>query len=216
MLIEVDPIEQELVVKPFGAAISPPSYTYGCTILGDGSLIPVIDADALLSFAQTQNRGAVNDTSGSQAAQTKSASVSPSLTASKPVLAPMVLVVDDAVTLRQTLVLSLKRAGFRVLQAQNGQEAIELLRQNSSVQLVICDIEMPRMNGFEFLSYHRQYPQFSHIPVVMLTSRSNEKHYRLAMQLGATAYFAKPYLEQELVMIVNNILADAALKSRIC
>ena len=209
--------EQELVVKPFGTAIAPPSYTYGCTILGDGSLIPVIDADALLSFAQTQNRGAVNDTSGSQAAaQTKSVSVRPSLTASKPVLSPIVLVVDDAVTLRQTLVLSLKRSGFRVLQAQNGQEAIELLRHNSSVQLVICDIEMPRMNGFEFLSYHRQNPQFSHIPVVMLTSRSNEKHSRLAMQLGATAYFAKPYLEQELVMTVNNILADAAFKSRIC
>ena len=209
--------EQELVVKPFGAAIAPPSYTYGCTILGDGSLIPVIDANALLSFAQTQNRGAVNDTSGSQAAaQTENASVRPSLTASKPVLAPMLLVVDDAVTLRQTLVLSLKRSGFRVLQAQNGQEAIELLRHNSSVQLVICDIEMPRMNGFEFLSYHRQDPQFSHIPVVMLTSRSNKKHYRLAMQLGATAYFAKPYLEQELVITVNNILADAALKSRTC
>ncbi len=209
--------EQELVVKPFGAAIAPPSYTYGCTILGDGSLIPVIDADALLNFAQMQNRGAVNNTSGSQAAaQTKSASVRPSLTASKPVQTPMVLVVDDAVTLRQTLVLSLKRSGFRVLQAQNGQEAIELLRQNSSVQLVICDIEMPRMNGFEFLSYHRQNPHFSHIPVVMLTSRSNEKHYRLAMQLGATAYFAKPYLEQELVMTVNNILADAVLRSRTC
>ena len=208
-------IEQELVVKPFGTAIAPPCYTYGCTILGDGSLIPVIDAESLLNFAQTQNRGAVNDTSSSQAAaQTKSASVRPSLTATKPVLSPMVLVVDDAVTLRQTLVLSLKRSGFRVLQAQNGQEAIELLRQNSSVQLVICDIEMPRMNGFEFLSYHRQNPQLSHIPVVMLTSRSNKKHYRLAMQLGATAYFAKPYLEQELVMTVNNILADAALKSR--
>ncbi|BAZ70748.1 CheA signal transduction histidine kinase (plasmid) [Fischerella sp. NIES-4106] len=207
--------EQELVIKPFGGAIAPPSYTYGCTILGDGSLIPVIDADSLLGFVQTHNRDAGSDRSGSRfASQTESISVRPFLSPSKPVLAPMVLVVDDAVTLRRSLALSLKRSGFRVLQAQNGQEAIEKLRQNSSVQLVICDIEMPRMNGFEFLNYRRQNPQFLQIPVVILTSRSNEKHYQLAMQLGATAYFTKPYLEQEFVMAINNILADAAHKSR--
>ncbi len=200
--------EQELVIKPFGGAIAPPGYTYGCTILGDGSLIPVIDADSLLHFVQTQNRDAVSHTSSSRsAAHTESTSIRPSLSASKPILAPMVLVVDDAVTLRRSLALSLKRSGFRVLQAQNGQEAIEKLRQNSSVQLVICDIEMPRMNGFEFLNYRRQNPQFLQIPVVILTSRSNDKHYQLAMQLGATAYFTKPYLEQEFVMTVNDILA---------
>ncbi len=207
--------EQELVIKPFGAAIAPPSYTYGCTILGDGSLIPVIDANTLLSFAQKQNMGVVGNTSASPAAaQTKIAPVYPSLAASKTVLAPMILVVDDAVTLRRTLALSLKRSGFRVIQAQNGQEAIEELRKNASVQLVICDLEMPRMNGFEFLSHRRQNPQFSQIPVVVLTSRNNKKHYQLAMQLGATAYFAKPYLEQEFIIAVNDILAEAALKSK--
>ena len=206
--------EQELVVKPFSTAIAPKSYTYGCTILADGSLIPVIDAESLLRFVQTQNRGAVNYTSGSHSSSANNVSVPPSLTFSKPVPAPTILVVDDAVTLRRTLALSLKRSGFRVLQAQNGQEAIEQLRHNSSVQLVICDIEMPQMNGFEFLSYHRQDPQFSHIPVVVLTSRSNQKHHQLAMQLGAAAYVTKPYLEQEFVMIVNKILAEVALKSR--
>jgi chemotaxis family two-component system sensor histidine kinase/response regulator PixL len=207
--------EQELVIKPFGTIITPPGYTYGCTILGDGSLIPVIDANSLLSFVQIQNRDAVSNTSSSPVtAETESASVRPSLPASKPISAPVVLVVDDAVTLRRSLALSLKRSGFRVLHAQNGQEAIEKLQQNSSVQLVICDIEMPRMNGFEFLSYRRQNPQFSQIPVVMLTSRGNEKHYQLAMQLGATAYFTKPYLEQEFITAVNNILADAAYKRR--
>ncbi len=192
--------EQELVIKPFSTAIAPKSYTYGCTILGDGSLIPVIDVDSLLRFVQTY-------TSGSHGSSANNVSVRPSLNFSKPVPAPTILIVDDAITLRRTLALSLKRSGFRVLQAQNGQEAIEQLRQNSSVQLVICDIEMPQMNGFEFLSYHRQDPQFSHIPVVVLTSRSNEKHHQLAMQLGATAYITKPYLEQEFIMIVNNILA---------
>ncbi|MBD2433214.1 MULTISPECIES: hybrid sensor histidine kinase/response regulator [Fischerella] len=207
--------EQELVIKPFGTIITPPSYTYGCTILGDGSLIPVIDANSLLSFVQTQNRDAISDTSSLQiTGETESASFRPSLPTSKQISAPVVLVVDDAVTLRRSLALSLKRSGFRVLHAQNGQEAIEKLQQNSSVQLVICDIEMPRMNGFEFLSYRRRNPQLSQIPVVMLTSRGNEKHYQLAMQLGATAYFTKPYLEQEFITAVNNILADAAYKRR--
>jgi chemotaxis family two-component system sensor histidine kinase/response regulator PixL len=204
--------EQELVIKPFSTAISPPSYIYGCTILADGSLIPVIDADSLLNFIQRQNSNAVY-TASLHPTKAKDVSVPPSFTFNKPSLAPMVLVVDDAVTLRRTLALSLKRAGFRVLQAQNGKEAIEQLRQNSSVKLVICDLEMPRMNGFEFLSYRRQNPSFSDIPVVVLTSRSNQKHYQLAMQLGATAYFTKPYLEQEFIMAVKNILADVALKN---
>ncbi|KAM3105676.1 response regulator, partial [Phormidesmis sp. 146-33] len=69
-----------------------------------------------------------------------------------------------------------------------------------------CDIEMPNMNGFEFLNYRRQDAQLSLTPTVMLTSRSNEKHRRLAMQLGATAYFTKPYLEQEFLAALKNIL----------
>lgn len=113
--------------------------------------------------------------------------------------------VDDAVTLRRTLALSLERSGFRVLQARDGQEAIDQCQQ-ATVHLVICDIEMPNMNGFEFLSYRRQDPQISKIPIIMLTSRSNEKHRWLAMQLGATTYFTKPYLEQELLAAINKLL----------
>ncbi|KAM3091616.1 response regulator, partial [Phormidesmis sp. 146-12] len=119
---------------------------------------------------------------------------------------PTVLVVDDAASLRRPLALTLERAGFRVLQAQDGWEAIDQLRQNSPIELVICDIEMPNMNGFEFLNYRRQDAQLSLTPTVMLTSRSNEKHRRLAMQLGATAYFTKPYLEQEFLAALKNIL----------
>ena len=71
---------------------------------------------------------------------------------------------------------------------KTGGEALEQLQQSSSIQLVICDIEMPNMNGFEFLTQRRRAPQLLKIPVAMLTSRSSDKHRQLAMQLGANAY----------------------------
>ena len=79
------------------------------------------------------------------------------------------------------------------------------MKQNA-VDLVICDVEMPNMNGFEFLGARRQEPELSQIPVVMLTSRSNDKHRWLAMQLGATDYFTKPYLDREFLKIIKDIL----------
>jgi chemotaxis family two-component system sensor histidine kinase/response regulator PixL len=200
--LEVDRLvnEQELVIKPFSSTIAPPNYTYGCTILGDGSLVPVIDVIALLSFNQSQTQGYTATTTHPESWNHRS------LLTGKTIQAPTILVVDDAVTLRRTLALSLERQGFRILQARDGWEAIDQLKQSSSIKLIICDVEMPNMNGFEFLSYRRQNPEFAQIPVVMLTSRSNDKHRWLATQLGATAYFTKPYLEQDFLNAIKNIL----------
>lgn len=192
--------EQELVIKPFGSAIAAPDYLYGCTILGDGSPVPVVDAGALLSWALEQSAATIVE-------DLPRHSGSP-----QPAQAPTVLVVDDAVMLRRTLALFLEREGFRVLQAQDGQEAIQQLQQ-SSVQLVVCDIEMPNMNGFEFLNARRQYADFAKIPVMMLTSRSNDKHRWLALQLGATHYFTKPYLEQEFLAVIKETLVKTAVGS---
>ncbi len=215
--LEIDRLvtEQELVIKPFGSAIAPPSCTYGCTILGDGSLIPVIDAALLLEqlLRQGTTTGAITTTlkeSGAMAIGLLNASTANqhSKATAKTTKAPTILVVDDAVALRRTLALTLERSGCRVLQARDGREAIEQLHQSSSVDLVICDIEMPNMNGFEFLSARRQEPQLSKIPVVMLTSRSNDKHRWLAMQLGATGYFTKPYLEQEFLSAIKQLIGQ--------
>ncbi|NER81538.1 MAG: response regulator [Leptolyngbya sp. SIO1D8] len=219
--IQVDRLvtEQEMVVKPFGAAIKPPIFAYGCTVLGDGSLIPVIDGpvfvddiirrclatmpnaseiDALTVLAR-QNSDDRADGADIQMLQTTT-----------------VLVVDDAVTLRRTLALSLERAGYRVLQARDGQEALEQLERSQSIQLIICDVEMPNMNGFEFLTKRREIPQFAEIPTMMLTSRGNDKHRWLAMRLGAVDYVTKPYLEQALLeSIANHISAKAASKAAI-
>jgi chemotaxis family two-component system sensor histidine kinase/response regulator PixL len=219
LALEIDRLvtEQELVIKPFGSAIAPPSFTYGCTILGDGSLIPVIDGTVLLDQLLGHNTTATRINTGSKPitlsvhenssnSQTKTGITTPH--------APTVLVVDDAAALRRTLALTLERAGCRVLQARDGREALEQLRQRSSpVNLVVCDIEMPNMNGFEFLGQRRQDPQLSKIPVVMLTSRSNDKHRWLAMRLGATAYFTKPYLEQEFLVAIKHIIDEQKPKS---
>lgn len=209
--LEIDSLitEQELVIKPFGKAITPPSCTYGCTILGDGSLIPVIDATTLLEKLPEQNttvRAATTELPFQSVGAIEDLSVNKTHEILKTVKNPTVLVVDDAAAMRRTLALTLERISYRVLQARDGQEAITQLQQNSTVDLVICDVEMPNMNGFEFLSYRRQESQLSAIPVVMLTSRSNDKHRWLAMQLGATAYFTKPYLEQEFLAAIEQLI----------
>ncbi len=213
--LEVDRLvtEQELVIKPFGSAIAPPSYAYGCTILGDGSLIPVIDGTTLLEFAegQTTTPSQVGFDLDSEVGSGASRATVPIRTAQ----APTILIVDDAAALRQTLALTLERAGFRVLQARDGREAIEQLQQSTSVQLVVCDIEMPNMNGFEFLSQRRQDPQLSQVPVAMLTSRSSNKHRWLAMQLGASGYFTKPYLEQEFLRAIKDIIREHSPQSNL-
>jgi len=188
--LEIDRIitEQELAIKPLGAGIAPPTFIYGCTILGDGSLIPIIDSQEILG--QVNRPEAIAPITQTQAAT--------------------LLIVDDSIALRQTLALTLQKAGFRVLQAKDGLEAIEQLEKNSTIQLVICDVEMPNMNGFEFLTHRRQNSNLNRVPVVMLTSRSSDKHRRLAMHLGASSYFTKPYLERDFIAAIKDTLIPQA------
>lgn len=188
--------EQELAIKPFGSAIAPPTYCYGCTILGDGTLIPAIDIARLIE----QNL----DSIPSEVAVSRSSEGVAPLAAA----IPTILVVDDSAALRRTLALTLQKAGYRVLQAKDGREALEQLQQDSGIQLTICDVEMPNMNGFEFLGQRRRDPEWLKIPVAMLTSRSSDKHRQLATQLGANAYFTKPYIEQQFLSAIQDLLAQ--------
>jgi chemotaxis family two-component system sensor histidine kinase/response regulator PixL len=120
-------------------------------------------------------------------------------------LPKVVLIIDDAISVRQTLALTLQKYGYQVVSAQNGVEALEQLERHSEIEVIISDLEMPRMNGFELLSHIRQNPEWSQKPVMILTSRSSEKHRQLAQELGATAYFTKPYLEHELLSTVESL-----------
>ncbi|MDJ0631589.1 MAG: hybrid sensor histidine kinase/response regulator [Xenococcaceae cyanobacterium MO_188.B29] len=211
--LEVEQIlgEQELVIRPLGSAIAPPIYVYGCSILRDSSLTLVIDGVALVKTFQEKKAY-----SGHQAYL--ASSLPPALPAAPQSsqqqqlpqaslkLAQTLLVVDDSSSLRHSISMSLEKISDRVLRAENGLKALEKLHQEKDINLVVCDLEMPYMNGFQFLKAVHQHPDFSQIPVIMLTSRDSSKHRQLAMQLGATAYLTKPHNEQELFETIGNIL----------
>ncbi|QLE39205.1 hybrid sensor histidine kinase/response regulator [Nostoc sp. C052] len=227
--------EQELVIRPLGNAIAPPKYIYGCSSLANGNLILIIDASLLVKSSDIQqttlNIRALPVTSASSTNQ-KVLPISGHSFSSTPLLAAststttietietqptysqgpdhkspkVVLVVDDAISLRQTLSLTLQKAGYQVIQAQNGVEALEKLQLHPEIQIVVSDLEMPRMNGFELLSNFRQYTNLAKIPVVILTSRSAEKHRQLAQELGAKAYLTKPFLEHEFISKIKELI----------
>ncbi|PHJ63741.1 chemotaxis protein CheY [Nostoc linckia z18] len=227
--LEVDQIigEQELVIRPLGNAIAPPKYIYGCSSLANGNLILVIDASLLLELGDIQQT--TLDIIGSPTAShvnKKSLPIPSTQTLlstqlqnpdtietqssysleSNNLIPKVILVVDDAISLRQTISLTLQKSGYQVIQAQNGVEALEKLQLHPEIQVVISDLEMPRMNGFEFLSNLRQHPNFAKIPVIILTSRSAEKHRQLAKQLGANDYLTKPYLEHEFLSKIKDLI----------
>jgi two-component system, chemotaxis family, sensor histidine kinase and response regulator PixL len=216
--LEADQIigEQELVIRPLGSAIAPPRYIYGCSSLASGNLILVIDPTLLLDSYEMQATLESTIPSTDYLANKQALPGSDFTSNSTPLvdLAPtpanqksskVLLVVDDAISLRQTLSLTLQKSGYQVLQAQNGVEALEQLQLHPEIQVVVSDLEMPHMNGFELLSHVRQNPSFVEMPVVILTSRSAEKHRLLAQSLGANAYLTKPYLEDNLLSIIQDL-----------
>ena len=212
--------EQELVIKPYGKAISPPSYSYGCTILGDGSLIPAFDGSALISTILGEDIQPISSHSSTSIgmdtvasamtleARADDAMVSQFLAKPKITSVKTIMVVDDSTALRRTMALTLEKAGYRVVQKKDGKEALNGFKQNPDLDLIICDVEMPVMNGFEFLGMRRRDSALSKIPTFMLTSRSGAKHRNLAAQLGANGYFTKPYVEQDFVQEVKKILTE--------
>ncbi|NET33319.1 MAG: response regulator, partial [Cyanothece sp. SIO1E1] len=215
---EVDQIigEQELVIRPLGGIISAPDYIYGSSILADGQLTLVMDGSVLAQSVvkqQTESTPLSLNTQLPQleGSQAQTAPILPAAPSVEPTLdkKSKVLLVDDSITARQTLALLLQKAGYQVSQVGDGYAAIEQLQYQSDINLVICDIEMPRMNGFEFLTYRQQDSVLSNIPVAMLTSLSGKKHHSLAQQLGATAYITKPYLEHKLLGIVSRLLENS-------
>jgi two-component system, chemotaxis family, sensor histidine kinase and response regulator PixL len=226
--LEVDQIigEQELVIRPLGNAIAPPKYVYGCSSLPNGTLILVIDSALLLQSGEMQATLDVMTQPTAHLLNKKALPLSgligsttlllnPSAASKQPSqLTPnnnsvkVILVVDDAISLRQTLSLTLQKSGYQVLQAENGVDALEKLEQHPEIQVIISDLEMPRMNGFELLSNIRQNPKLIKKPVVVLTSRSAEKHRQLAHALGANAYLTKPYLENEFLSTVEDLISS--------
>ena len=188
--------DTELVIETFGVETSLPSYVYGYTIWKD---LPLTVIDVVTLLDQTIDQSQIIFTEPS------SNSLSPVVTTVKE---PIVLVVDDSNTVLEIISLTLHREGYQVLHAHNGQEAIAQLQQNPSIQVVVCDIEMPHMNGFEFLGHRLQDSLLAKVPVIMLSSCSSNKYRQLAMQLGATSYLTKPYVQQEFLALLKIVLEN--------
>ena len=202
--LQIDQVlgEQEIVIKQIEGPIPKPLGVAGATVLGDGRIMPIGDVLELidLSLGRIQDRGKIWD-------QTAGAVIPESLKAEE----PTVLIVDDSITVRELLSMTFNKAGYRVEQARDGQEAWDKLKSGLPCQIVFCDIEMPRMDGLELLSRLQKDSDLNHLPVAMLTSRGADKHRQMAIQLGASGYFTKPYLEEALLDAASRMLKGEVL-----
>ena len=207
--IEIERIitASELIIKPFGVAITPPNYIYGCTILPDKGLAVAIDVPLLLhlTFDRANEIVAPSDSQLPQKAEVNSNNLQTSQFTldNKP---PTILVVDDSYAWRQILSITLEKNGYDVIQAKDGREGIERLRNNSKIQSIVSDLEMPNLNGLEFLSYCRQELLLTKLPFIFLTTSKSEQSRQQAKRLGATAYFTKPYAPSELLNALQSYI----------
>lgn len=199
LALQVDQVigEEEIVIKQIEGPIPKPPGIAGATVRGDGSIMPIADVLELIEIAQGRLR---TDSSSGLWRKTLTPSVNEAH------LDPTVLIVDDSITVRELLSLSFKKAGFRVEQARDGQEAWEQLKSGLPCDLVFCDIEMPRMNGLELLSQLQNDPELSSLPIALLTSRGADRHRKVAAKLGATGYFTKPYTEKDILDSAHRML----------
>jgi two-component system, chemotaxis family, sensor histidine kinase and response regulator PixL len=196
--------EQEVTIKAIASPIPLPPGFGQSTILGDGRVVPLVDP---LTLAES-----VRETSLAQSSQAQAGMQSTGLPIQSSVAqTKTILVVDDSINVRQYLALILEKAGYQVEQAKDGQDAVDKLLDGLSVQAVICDIEMPRLDGYGVLNSLRGQALFQQLPIVMLTSRSSDKHRKLAMNLGASAYFSKPFTEQELLQKIEDLIQQLSL-----
>jgi chemosensory pili system protein ChpA (sensor histidine kinase/response regulator) len=122
---------------------------------------------------------------------------------------PVALVVDDSITMRRVTQRLLERNGFRVVTARDGLDAIGVL-QDHRPDIILLDVEMPRMDGYEFARHVRSQATLAGVPIVMVTSRVSDKHRARAIEVGVNDYLGKPYQERELLQAVNALLGVAA------
>ncbi len=116
------------------------------------------------------------------------------------------MVIDDSLTVRKITSRLLTREGFEIITAKDGLDALQVIGENVP-DVILLDIEMPRMDGFEFAKTIRSDAKLAHIPIIMITSRTAEKHRSRAKQLGIEVYLGKPYQEEELLRHLRELLA---------
>ncbi|OLP17825.1 hypothetical protein BST81_12220 [Leptolyngbya sp. 'hensonii'] len=190
--------EQEVAIRQVEGTIALPLGFAGCSILGNGRVVPLLDIPTLLEQIMADQSRSLRQT-GKVTDVPEGAAIAQSQL-------DTVLVVDDSIVVRRYLAMILEKAGYRVEQARDGQDALEKLWNGLTVRAVVCDIEMPRLDGYGFLNRIKAESTLRDLPVAILTSRSGNKHRQLAMNLGAAAYFSKPFREQDLLETLNQLI----------
>jgi chemosensory pili system protein ChpA (sensor histidine kinase/response regulator) len=188
---------QEVVVKNLGPQLNKVPGLAGISLLasGDVALIynPAALADCYGRAAQQQLQKPPSQSAAENFA---------------PVLAPLVLVVDDSLTVRRVTQRLLEREGYRVQLAKDGLDAMAQLAADELPLVVLSDIEMPRMDGFDLVRNMRADARLAALPVIMITSRIAPKHRDYAQQLGVVDYLGKPYDEQQLLGLIGRYTAS--------
>ncbi|MBD5802586.1 Chemotaxis protein CheA [Azoarcus sp. Aa7] len=188
---------QEIVVKNAGPQLARVVGISGATVLGDGEIVLILNPVALASrgLAETAAEGVAEAGTAAAVEQAQ-------------VVQPTVMVVDDSLTVRKITGRLLEREGYRVITAKDGVEALERLIE-SVPDVILSDIEMPRMDGFDLLRNIRADARTHDVPVIMITSRLADKHRQFAEKIGASEYLGKPYEEGELLALLQQYTAKA-------
>jgi len=183
---------RDLVLKSMGKYVSKVRGVAGASILGDGTLVPILDLPELLRSPMQASIAPRPEASGDIAAIEDAI--------------PHIMVVDDSLSVRKAMTLLLEDAGFEVLIAKDGLEAIEVIAEHRP-KVMLVDMEMPRMNGLELTAHIRANDATKNIPIFMITSRTTEKHREQARTAGVSHYLTKPYQDTELLDLVEKALA---------
>jgi chemosensory pili system protein ChpA (sensor histidine kinase/response regulator) len=183
---------REIVVKSVGPQLASIRGIAGATILGDGRVVLILDIVALVR-------------TGAPVVELNA--VAPKAADERPVA----LVVDDSITVRRVTERLLQRNGMRVVTAKDGLDAISVLRETKP-DIIILDIEMPRMDGYEFASHVRNDHQVADVPIIMVTSRVGDKHRAKAIELGVNDYLGKPYQDSQMLAAIERLLDERGIK----
>jgi len=195
---------REVVIKPVSPQVSKLKGISGATILGDGRVVLILDVSGLLI---TDEAIQVSHATGRRTPTRKPTEP----TAAPANRRPTVMVVDDSLTVRKVTSRTLQKKGIDVLTAKDGVDGLEQLRSGGQrPDVMLVDIEMPRMDGYEFTTQVRADPDLNLIPIIMITSRAGEKHRNRAFELGVNEYMSKPYQEDILLERIRSFLPAEA------
>ncbi|HQR98606.1 MULTISPECIES: Hpt domain-containing protein [unclassified Polaromonas] len=217
LALHVDEVlgNQEVVVKNLGPQLSRLPGLAGMSVLASGAVVLIYNPVALASVYGQQARAWSSDSAEPHMLEQSGAGDERGLSVSSPVPVtpqiPLILVVDDSITVRRVTQRLLQREGYRVSMAADGLQALERLQEERPT-VVLSDIEMPRMDGFDLARNIRGDARLSDLPIIMITSRIAEKHREHAKELGVDHYLGKPYAEDELLSLIRHYCsAEAAV-----